>query len=519
MNFKKNIRFTLRFRLFIFLIILMITVLMGLIIILLTTGSITAGLKESELFIKNEHDDISKQVSKLYDNFSAEAVGFSRFISLSIESKLKEKGLNTNDIKNRPELLEGIISDEISQVLLYLNKSKSSGAFIILDATINNKLPDSENSKAGIYLKNMEPNIVNSTSPTIYVLRGSPSIAYKSSLPLHPQWKMEFKVNEAPYYYFPIANAKNNLPLSKLYYWSTAFTFPETSEELMICSVPLIDSEGNVFGVCGLDISSMLFKLSFMPDNNMYQRILCMISPISDNTLKTNNSLFSGGGYSAFNDFIDKDLNITEGKSLYTYKNEETSFIGYHELIKLYPDESVYSSNQWALSIMIPKQDVQIYIVNANLKLLVICSLVLIFGIATSFILSKYYIKPIYSAIALLKDNPSSDVKTNIMEIDELINFISAKAENLNHEKKSDSHSIILNEFLKNFKTLSPAERSVFNLYAQELTAKEIAEKLCLSINTIKTHTKHIYSKLNVKSKEELLLYVEMLKESGNEIK
>ncbi|NLJ58009.1 MAG: response regulator transcription factor [Tissierellia bacterium] len=44
------------------------------------------------------------------------------------------------------------------------------------------------------------------------------------------------------------------------------------------------------------------------------------------------------------------------------------------------------------------------------------------------------------------------------------------------------------------------------NLYAQQYKAKEIAEKLCSSINTIKTHTKHIYSKLNINSKGELIL-------------
>ena len=50
-------------------------------------------------------------------------------------------------------------------------------------------------------------------------------------------------------------------------------------------------------------------------------------------------------------------------------------------------------------------------------------------------------------------------------------------------------------------------------------TAKEIASILCLSINTIKTHNKRIYAKLNVNSREELLLYINMLKEAGKELK
>ena len=75
----------------------------------------------------------------------------------------------------------------------------------------------------------------------------------------------------------------------------------------------------------------------------------------------------------------------------------------------------------------------------------------------------------------------------------------------------------LLEEFVNNTKDLSPAERDVFNLYVQGYTAKEIANILSLSINTIKTHNKRIYMKLNVGSRKELLLYINMLKDIGRE--
>ncbi|NLZ90367.1 MAG: helix-turn-helix transcriptional regulator, partial [Clostridiales bacterium] len=70
----------------------------------------------------------------------------------------------------------------------------------------------------------------------------------------------------------------------------------------------------------------------------------------------------------------------------------------------------------------------------------------------------------------------------------------------------------------ENIKTLSPSERAVFDLYAEGYTPKQAAEKLFVSINTIKTHNKRIYMKLNVASREELLLYISMLKEIGKDI-
>ena len=66
-------------------------------------------------------------------------------------------------------------------------------------------------------------------------------------------------------------------------------------------------------------------------------------------------------------------------------------------------------------------------------------------------------------------------------------------------------------QFVQNIKTLSAAEQAVFNLYIEGYTAKEITQRLCLSINTIKTHNRHIYQKLNVTSRKELMVYVQMM--------
>ena len=85
-------------------------------------------------------------------------------------------------------------------------------------------------------------------------------------------------------------------------------------------------------------------------------------------------------------------------------------------------------------------------------------------------------------------------------------------------KEEGELPSPVLYGFLENTKTLSPAERSVFDLYVQGYNAKEIAEILYLSINTIKTHNRRIYMKLDVSFRKELLLYVEMLKEAGKEL-
>lgn len=55
---------------------------------------------------------------------------------------------------------------------------------------------------------------------------------------------------------------------------------------------------------------------------------------------------------------------------------------------------------------------------------------------------------------------------------------------------------------------LSPREGEVLPLLAQGHTANYIAETLCISLNTVKTHTRRIYDKLGVHTRDELIFLI-----------
>ena len=54
---------------------------------------------------------------------------------------------------------------------------------------------------------------------------------------------------------------------------------------------------------------------------------------------------------------------------------------------------------------------------------------------------------------------------------------------------------------------LTPRERQVVTLIAQGLTNSDIADRLTLSVNTVKTHRRHIYRKLDIHSRAALIAY------------
>lgn len=172
----------------------------GLLLILISTGVFSVGLKECHVFLKNELEHLAGDVTREYGVLSVEGVALAERLAEKIERRLKADGLKPSGLKNYPHLLEPILNEVLDQLLAALEKNKSSGVFLVLDATINPELPTTENSRAGLFLKNMEPNVINLASPAIRFLRGPASIARQNHLHLLPQWQMEFQVTPGDFF-------------------------------------------------------------------------------------------------------------------------------------------------------------------------------------------------------------------------------------------------------------------------------------------------------------------------------
>ncbi|MBE6851635.1 MAG: helix-turn-helix transcriptional regulator, partial [Ruminococcus sp.] len=63
------------------------------------------------------------------------------------------------------------------------------------------------------------------------------------------------------------------------------------------------------------------------------------------------------------------------------------------------------------------------------------------------------------------------------------------------------------NFFVENLSMLTPAEYRIYELYLSGKTAKQIAEILNITENTLKYHNKNIYSKLGISSRKQLLRF------------
>ena len=516
---------TLRQRLVIFSILFLVTIITAVFVILLITGVFNIGNSETKTLFENELNHISDDIYRDFGSISVKSVDLAKALNKGIEKKLHDKDLEALNLKNQPEIYNEILDSECQTLITALLRTKSSGVFIILDGTINPNLPNANFSKAGLYIRNMEPNIVNLESPYLHMLRGATEIAKNNDILVHSQWAMEFDINDDTFFTKTIDTARNNndLPLSKLYYWCPNITLPNTTDKVMLCTVPLIASDGTIYGVCGFEVSSLLFKLSYIPEANISDTVFSLLSKTQNGLIDCSSS-FMAAKYSAFvrNELTDAKLSYqVKYNTINKYFSPSDQFMGLHKSIALYSNDSPYIDEEWFVSVMVPIKDYDRALDNINQKLIFLFLCLLIAGIISSFWFSKFYLRPITEALSKMKQTKPSEIeKTNILEIDDLLEFLSEQDRiSVKKEDKNDNSYTqiqdtgMFKEFLEHIDTLSPAERAVFNLYIEGCTGKEIAERLYLSINTIKTHNKRIYEKMNVSSRNELMVYIKMMKE------
>lgn len=75
--------------------------------------------------------------------------------------------------------------------------------------------------------------------------------------------------------------------------------------------------------------------------------------------------------------------------------------------------------------------------------------------------------------------------------------------------------ALLLEDFTRHIQDLTPAEKGIVLNYLDGYEISEIPEIAGITINTVRKHNKNVYRKLQVSSKEELMLYLDLLDRCG----
>jgi len=475
-------------------------------------GSFPQGTNDAGRFINREFDRLYSQMSEQFGDITVQLVSLSQSLSRSIEFYLADRNIPVNRLHEHPEILEDLISGELGRLLYALERTDASGVYMILDATINPELENSENSRAGMYIRISEPQVSGAATATYNYFRGFARIAYQNDLNIMVKWDMEFDVKDRDFYHIPITESNSSsLPLSKLYYWSMDSVVADLDDVSLTCSIPLIDSAGNTFGVCGFDISEWNFNTRYFPDNSEYRDIACLFGSVDTGLLNTENA-FITGRYSLSSIFREnKQLILSENNMMQQYTIVDNStFFGIHNEANLYPHDSPFSGQEYALALMISNAEIDTINNREIVRLVVICIGLLVPGLIISYFAGIRYLSPIESALNAIRAGDLDSVKTNIVELDDLV----GQVKNLRDKDRPFPDDFFI-DFIMRVGTLSPVEKKIFDLIISSATKKRIISILFITKDALRKHNERIYKKLGVTNKQALMLYIELMKMSG----
>ncbi len=528
---------SLQVRLFAFFSLFAIALIGGGFLLLTVTGLFNAAERRHTTWLDTESGHLQSSVLGDFSRLSRRGVALARTIASDISLWAERNGISEDEFAARPDIIEHILSEEARELVTVLENNTCSGVFIIFDDAHN-----STSSRAGLYFKRTEPNNMTAIPSKTYCLRGPASVARANKAELIGQWRAEFDVSDADFYAKALETARKNsgLDISRLYYWSARYLMEGDSEHSMRLCVPLIARNGTVYGLCGIEVNAMLFKNLYTPNGSEYPRAFTVFAPLRGGGIDTEEGLLAGNSYltSRTNGLLSAeslgrehfrrrlDMWIGDDNAVYT---------GRMEKLALYPTGSPFAEETWALAVLMPLRDWENAARQSRPLSYGLFAALLLASLFAAVFISRRYIRPVVSALELIKtDNRTSVSKTRITEINDLLEYLTALDEErklLDAEKESlaaeleearrrsvqeedISASAAYKQFRRNLETLTISEHAVFNLYMKNLSAQQIANKLFVSINTIKFHNRNIYSKLGISSLKELKIYVNIMKET-----
>ena len=452
------------------------------------------------------------------------------------ENKLRRPSDNNTDfeeLNNNIELLDEIQNSYYGYMNTAIQVSDASGVYAIINATANTNIENANKSRSGVYLRVSNIDLKEKANKELNLYRGIADIGREKGLRMNNQWQLEFDM----------ARSDVDIPDKKISDITKEYKYTEKSklanmwEEVILLSVPFTGADGTVYGVCGLELSEALFSLWHPAFKSEYGPFVTVIAPYDGETFHLEKGLVGGTKDTFLTD--KEDFDVTEsgkGKLIrmsgsygeYVGVMKETDVLG-TELLSRRRNESDKKStsgdsakdtnNKWAICIMMPESYYSGYMNSLRSRWLIILLVVIVVSFVASIVLSRRYVNPVLSGMEALKgDSDGSEItKTGYSEIDELIEFMKSQGseEVIIEEKLPDNVAVLFDKFAENAKTLSPAEWIVMKLYIEGCEIADIPDKAFISMATVRKHNRNIYEKLEVSSRDELMLYIDLFRRSN----
>ncbi len=498
-----------------------------------------------------------KDIATHFDHLAASAIMLSEEMTDVLEAYLRANGLPFSALNDSVPHAAAVQTAMLAPLCDKLLTANCSGAFVLLNATVNTALPEAELSKSGLYL---QINGYTPSNPDVLMYRGFTDAAKAHGIMPHRKWRLEFRTDFIPDYAEITASAA--LPLERAYRVTDLFVLPGTSEKAIWLTVPMVGADGSLYGLCGYEISASYF-MTYHAQPSKLSHLCCLLSTAHENTLLPAESLSCGGLNGYFHAQTENYSLSAHDGGLTEFTSDTYAYLGITRKISLSAGE-----DEHLLTVMIPRTDYHRAKLRNTAQTVILLILLLFFTVSFCRFFSRRFLSPLLTALEQIKSDKRNGAGAAIPEILGLIEYlerqerahgeavsaltqkheaaenekirlqaeyesalrdfdkieaeyrgakseldrIKTELERLAYSRKAEIDPEDYRYFLAGLETLTGAERNVFEYYLAGKSAKEILELTGIKESTLKYHNHNILGKLGVSSRKQMLRYAEIMR-------
>lgn len=538
---------TLKRKLFGYMLLLVAMLLLALMSGLFILGRFNSTEKNTYEYLDLQMDVFEKDICTYFDHLTATGIQLSEDMTELVENYLIQSNISFQSLNDSSEAIMQLQEAMIEPLRTKLLQENCSGAFVMLDATINSTLPDSDTSRTGLYL---QINGYETANQDVFLYRGLSDLGKKYDIMPHGKWHLEFNTKQIPNYEDMTKLTEQSRYSSFLI--TDLFVLPGTSDTAMLLVVPMMGSDNTFYGICGYEISSNFFMTYHAQPTNI-SHPTCLLVPGKSDILDTSKG-FSCGMSNGYYRTPKGQLTIKNaGNGLLYLYGDTIPYIGVTRSIVLSPN-----NNSYTLAVMMPKSDYDHAHGKSKLQNIILWSLILFFAINCCLFFSKRFLSPILTGLEQVKSANRADAPSSVSEINDLFSFLAdkdkeyesalntlemekkeAQAEKerlqkeyenaqykyeaaqtkiarLAYSRKQEIDPDDYKQFLSGIDTLTPTEHKIFQYYLEGKNVKEIIIIAGIKESTLRYHNQNIYGKLGVNSLKQLLRYAALKQEQDS---
>ncbi len=517
-----NTKWGMRKKLLCYMLLLAMLLLFALFSGILMIGRFDSAEKDIKQSLEIQMEVFEKDMASYFESLAANSIDLSRYMTDFIEHDSEISGKSFQSLNNNPDKIEQVQKDLIIPLAQKLQTQNCSGIFVMLNATVNSSVEYADFSRTGLYLQHNRYH----NDENIILFRGISSVSKAQNIMPHRKWRLEFRTDQFPNYEQIASNA--NLPLEQAYQLTDCTTLSGTSDDVVLMAVPITGNDGTFYGICGYEVSADYF-VTYHTQPTKEKRLACML--LTANVQNTYQPAgLSCSGPNSHVQTPETMVTLKPSGSLSEISDGNLSFMGVNTEITLTPNNEPYT-----LTVMMPKSDYNNAVVKGMIQLVILIVLLLFFAISCCLFFSQRYLSPILKGLEQIKQKTWESDDSSIPEISDLFAYLARQDEEtqkkydqaqteleqaqlelqrLSYSRKSEIDPDQYQLFLSGLKTLTAMEKKIFNYYMEGHSVKEIIELAGVKESTIRFHNRNIYSKLNVNSLKQLLLYASMVKQT-----